>query len=59
MKTVNEIFTTEFYVRCPFCGFVLGPLGEDIRGLEIGCGFCNGDFVVEFDADVVFEETIY
>ena len=59
MKTVNKIIVTEWFVECPFCGTVIGPLGEDVRGVEDECGNCNGDFIVEFDADVVFEEAIY
>lgn len=59
MKTVNKIVVTECYIECPFCGMVIGPLVEDIRGTEIGCGICNGDFTVAFDADVVFEEATY
>ena len=55
MKTVNKIIVTEWFVECPFCGIIIGPLCEDVRGVEVGCGNCNGDFVVEFDADVVFE----
>ena len=55
MKTVNKVIINECFLECPFCGASIGPLVEDVRGLEIGCLHCNGDFIVEFDADYVFD----
>ena len=58
MKTINKIIVTDSYIECPFCGAILGPLC-DPRGQEVGCAKCEGDFVVDLDASVVFEETTY